>query len=176
MAGTPLTFESYRLPAGVITGRGDNVKIKTVEYFTSDTTADAADPMFAVLDDADKLYLIGEREIVQELHALLGEFLAGHVVPDPVSEDDPRFGGHISIAEAVDLAIESGYYVSRKRAANSINVAAGAGRIRGAVQSTTGRWSFPPRTFRHWLMRSQAETRGRPRKSITSSIPASRGE
>lgn len=134
---------------------------------TVDTISDAVDPMFAIRDDADQLYLVGERHLAQELHNLLRAFLSGEIQPEIISEDDPRFGGHISIAEAVEEAIAAGYYErgDEDRARNSINVAAAAGRIRGAAQGTTGRWTFPPRTFRGWLVRSQADPRGRPRKT-----------
>ncbi len=82
---------------------------------------------------------------------------------EPIDRLDPAWGNHYSIARAVAEAMEYGYSTDPAQMADTIRAAARAGRIRGAAQGDDGRWTVPATTFRAWLMRSQAETRGRPK-------------
>jgi hypothetical protein len=122
-------------------------------------------PMYAWLDGDGDPHLIGEWDQVADLYAALHAALHEDQLADPISHLDPAWGNHYSIARAVAEAIEYGYSTDAAQMADTIRAAARAGRIRGAAQGDDGRWTVPATTFRGWLMRSQAERRGRPKQT-----------
>lgn len=123
-----------------------------------------APPMFVLQNGDGDLYLLGERHQVASLHAALTAFLAAGTVGEPIDSYDHRWGANYTIAAAVQEAIAYGYATDPAQIANSIRTAARAGRITGA-RVVDGKWSIPRRTLRAWLVRRQAEKRGRPRQT-----------
>ena len=133
-------------------------------------TAPDAPPMFALVTRDGDPYLIGEWPELLDLHAALTAAIAGQFA-EPIDRLDPCWGNHYSIARAVAEAVEYGYANDTAQndtvqMADTIRAAARAGRIRGATQDPTGRWTVPATTFRAWLVRSQEETRGRPKQAV----------
>ncbi len=126
-------------------------------------TAPDMPQMFALVTADGDPYLIGEWSELLDLHAALGAAIAG-ALAEPIDRLDPAWGNHYGIARAVQEAIEYGYANDATQMADTIRSAARAGRIRGAAQDPAGRWTVPASTFRGWLVRSQQEQRGRPRK------------
>lgn len=118
------------------------------------------EPMFVWQDADGYLHLLGELHQLADLYQALGDALRGVIDPEPVSEFDHRWGGHWRIARAVKEAIEYGVTGDPAQIADSIRAAARRGAIRGASQ-VDGEWSFPKRTLRSWLIRTQNERRGR---------------
>lgn len=123
-----------------------------------------APAMFVWQDTDGDLHLLGERHQVASLHAALTAFLAADTLAEPIDSYDHRWGQNYTIAAAVQEALAYGYATDATLAADSIRAACRAGRITGA-RVVDGKWSIPRRTLRTWLMRRQAETRGRPRKA-----------
>lgn len=126
-------------------------------------TAPDMPPMFALVTADGDPYLIGEWSELLDLHVALSSAIAGNLA-DPIDRLDPCWGNHYSIARAVQEAVGHGYANDPTQMADTIRAAARAGRIRGAAQDPAGRWTVPASTFRGWLVRSQQEQRGRPRK------------
>ena len=128
-------------------------------------TAPDMPPMFALVTRDGDPYLIGEWHELIDLHAALTAAIAGQLA-EPIDQLDPCWGNHYTIASAVAKAIEYGYSTDAAQMADTIRAAARAGRIRGATQDPAGRWTVPASTFRSWLIRSQEETRGRPKQAV----------
>ena len=124
-----------------------------------------APQMFALVTADGDPYLIGEWSELLDLHAALSAAIAG-TLSDPIDRLDPAWGNHYSIARAVQEAIEYGYSTDATQIADTIRAAARNGRIRGAAQDPAGRWTVPATTLRAWLIRSQEETRGRPKQAV----------
>lgn len=122
-------------------------------------------PMFALVTSDGDPYPIGEWSELLDLHAALTNAIAGQLAA-PIDRLDPAWGNHLSIASATAQAIEYGYGNDPQQMADTIRAAARAGRIRGAAQDPAGRWTVPATTFRAWLVRSQSETRGRPKQAV----------
>lgn len=120
-------------------------------------------PLFAWLDGDGDPHLIGEWWQLADLHAALTAALHAGQLADPISHLDPAWGNHYTIARAVQEALDFGYTTDPAQMADTIRAAARGGRIKGAAQDPAGRWTVPARTFRGWLVRSQEETRGRPK-------------
>jgi hypothetical protein len=133
--------------------------------------------MFAWVDSDGDPHMLGEIWQLADLYQAIGAALAGQLTPGAISETDDAWGRNFTIARAVQEALETGYGNEAHQMANTIRTAAREGRIRGATQDPTGRWSLPKRQFRHWLVRSKDERRGRPAKAaepqpiITIEIP-----
>lgn len=132
-------------------------------------TAPDAPAMFALVTRDGDPYLIGEWAELLDLHAALTNAIAGQLA-EPIDRLDPAWGNHYSIARAVAEAVEYGYSTDSSQMADTIRAAARAGRIRGAAQDPAGRWTVPATTFRAWLVRSQGETRGRPKQAATADV------
>ena len=128
--------------------------------------ADPSDdePMFVWVDGDGDPHLLGEEWRMADLFQALAAALAGKVEPEPISELDDAWGRNFTIARAVQEALTTGYGNQPEQMANTIRTAAREGRIRGATQDPSGRWSLPKRQFRHWLIRSKQERRGRPKQ------------
>ena len=109
--------------------------------------------------DGDAL-LLGTLGECAEIALAITGMVNGAPVPE-LSEYDEAITPVWSIEEAAAEAIEHGYPGDMARLTKTIRAAAGRGAIRGAAQ-VDGRWRLPRRTFRHWLMTHQRETRGRP--------------
>ena len=133
-------------------------------------TAPDAPAMFALVTRDGDPYLVGEWAELLDLHAALTAAIAGQLAA-PIDRLDPCWGNHYSIARAVAEAVEYGYANDTAQndtvqMADTIRAAARAGRIRGAARDPAGRWTVPATTFRAWLVRSQGETRGRPKQAV----------
>lgn len=128
-------------------------------------TAPDMPAMFALVRQDGDPYLIGEWAELLDLHAALTNAIAGQLA-EPIDRLDPAWGNHYSIARAVAEAIEYGYSTDAAQMADTIRAAARNGRIRGAAQDPAGRWTVPATTFRAWLVRSQGETRCRPKQTV----------
>ena len=106
--------------------------------------------------------------------ALIALAITGMINGEPVpemSEYDAAITPAWSIEEAAAEAIANGYPGELERLKKTIRGACGRGAIRGAAQ-VDGRWRLPRRTFRHWLQRHMAESRGRPATiNVLSSAP-----
>lgn len=122
------------------------------------------EPMYVWQDKDGYLHHLGELHHVADLYNALHDLLlAGELAAEEISEYDPAWGNNYTVPQAVQEAIAYGYGTDAAQVADSIRAAARSGRIRGASQ-VDGKWSIPPRTLRGWLVRSMAETRGRPRR------------
>lgn len=117
---------------------------------TADTTADAADPMYAWMTPDGDLVLLGERHVMAALAADLAAFLADGTRGEPVSQYDLP-GESCTIAAAVHEMLAYGYSNSQTQAADTIRNACEHGGITGARKDPSGRWLIPKRTLRHWL-------------------------
>lgn len=133
------------------------------------------EPMFVWVDSDGDPHHLGEMWRMADLYQALHAALAGKVEPDPISEFDDAWGRNFTIARAVQEAMTTGYGNQPEQMANTIRTAAREGRIRGATQDPTGRWSLPKRQFRHWLIRSKQERRGRPAKAVEQGTPKHQG-
>ncbi len=105
--------------------------------------------------DGDTLLLGTFGECADIALAITG-MINGVPVPE-MSEYDPAITPTWTVGEAAAEAASLGYTADPF----AIRAAARRGSIRGATQAD-GRWLLPRRTFRHWLERHTAETRGRP--------------
>lgn len=124
------------------------------------------EPMFVWSDGDGYPHLLGTEAQAADLWQALADFLLNaNLHPEPIDEFDPAWGQNYDIADAVREAIAYGYVDDgdEARMADTIRAAARAGRIRKARQ-VNGAWMLPKLTFRHWLVRSRDEKRGRPRK------------
>lgn len=109
--------------------------------------------------DGDAL-LLGTMSECEEIAQAIRASTTGEPVPE-MSEYDPAITPTWSIEQATAEAVELGYSDNPARLSKTIRAACGRGAIRGARQ-VDGRWQLPRRTFRHWLITHQSETRGRP--------------
>ena len=121
-------------------------------------------PTFAAKPSYCEPYRIGERNPLHDPPAAISAAIAGQLA-EPIDRLDPAWGNHYTIARAVAEAMEYGYANDAAQMADTIRAAARAGRIRGAAQDPADRWTVPATTFRAWLVRSQGETRGRPKQA-----------
>lgn len=127
-------------------------------------TADDEMAAWVWVDGDGDPHHLGDISQVADLYQALGALLLrGEHDPEVVDENDPAWGNSYAIADAVREAMGAGYSDNAAQLADTIREAARQGRIRGAT-NRNGRWYLPPRTFRYWLVRSQNEKRGRPRK------------
>ena len=123
--------------------------------------------MFVWMDGDGYPHMLGELHQVADLYRALHSFLFdGALHPEPIDEFDPAWGQSYDIADAVAEAIAAGYAEDTdvRQTADTIRAAARRGSIRGARQIGS-KWMLPKLTFRHWLLRSRGETRGRPKKN-----------
>lgn len=137
-----------------MTPRGDETVLHVL------MTADPEAPvMFCwITSDGDPI-LIGEHDAVLALRTAIDTFLAFGTVGDPILDTDPRWGNSYDIGDAVAQAESYGYTDNSQRLADTIRAACRAGRIRGAMQTDTGRWMIPRRTFRYWLTQYRPKPR-----------------
>lgn len=117
---------------------------------TSDTAADATEPMFAWETPDGDLVLLGERSLLTALADDLAAFLTDGTRGEPVSQYDLP-GESYTIAAAVQEMLTHGYGGSQAQAADTIRNACEHGGITGARKDPAGRWLIPRRTLRHWL-------------------------
>ena len=110
--------------------------------------------------DGDALLLGTFGECADIALAITG-MINGEPVAD-MSQYDAAITPVWTVEEAVAEAQSLGYDGDPVQLTNTIRAAARRGSIRGATQ-IEGRWQLPRRTFRHWLQRHMAESRGRPR-------------
>lgn len=129
------------------------------------------EPMFVWMDSDGDPHLLGEKWRMADLYQALHAALVGQMESGVISEFDDAWGRNFTIARAVQEAMTTGYGNQPEQMANTIRTAAREGRIRGATQDPTGRWSLPKRQFRHWLIHSKQERRGRPTKAVEQDAP-----
>lgn len=118
------------------------------------------EPFFVWLTPDGDALLLGYFGECAALALAITGMINGEPVPE-MSQYDAAITPTWSIEEAAAEAIELGYHGDAARLTKTIRAAAGRGAIRGAAQ-VDGRWRLPRRTFRHWLIQHQTETRGRP--------------
>ena len=113
----------------------------------------------AVDIDGD-LVLIGDDHIAQQLHDLLGAYLAdGTLDEEIVSEFDPAWTYMKPMFAAVQVVRETApaYAIGRTddQIGNSLRAAARRGTITAASQDDAGNWYFRLPAVRHWAMRQR---------------------
>ena len=141
-----------------------NENPETIHRYTS-ANEDGEEAMYVWMDGDGYPHMLGEAHQVADLYRALRAFLRhGELHPEPIDEFDPSWGNSYDIADAVKEAMDAEYTDNPVQMADSIRAACRAGRIRG-VKQMNGRWYIPSRTFRDWLIRSQSDRRGRPRKN-----------
>ena len=109
--------------------------------------------------DGDAL-LLGTFAECADLALAITGMINGEPVPE-MSQYDEALTPAWTVEEAAAEAQAIGYDGDPAQLPQTIRAAARRGSIRGATQ-IEGRWSLPRRTFRHWLQRHMAESRGRP--------------
>lgn len=119
-----------------------------------------AAPLFVWQTADGDVLLLGTLAECGEIAAAIQAAANGEPVPE-LSEYDPALTPAWTVEEAAAEAQAIGYDGDPAQLPQTIRAAARRGSIRGATQ-IEGRWSLPRRTFRHWLQRHMAESRGRP--------------
>lgn len=123
---------------------------------------------YVLQDEAGHLLLLGDREEIESLYTLLGEFLIdGQLDPEVISETDPRWDDMIPTTSAVDLVRQFAPLWTIGRSSdeigNSLRAAGRAGAVK-AQKDDRGRWYFRSLSVRGWAVRQRdGERLGRPR-------------